>query len=105
MRKGEAVKTVILPAPAKAPQTETGQQGHQARETHGAARSHTRESGQKKRQPCNAEAAAVRLAPLFYLRGAAGCAEEAVPPRKALKNSDDEGSTTITSLFLLKLDL
>lgn len=39
-----------------------------------------------------------------YFRGAAGIAAE-FPPRNVLKNSDDEGSRTITSLFLLKLDL
>ena len=29
----------------------------------------------------------------------------AAPPRMALKNSDEDGSTTIRSLFLLKLAL
>jgi len=41
----------------------------------------------------------VRRAPRAYLAGAAA------PPRIALKNSDDEGSSTSTSLFLLKLAL
>lgn len=32
-------------------------------------------------------------------------APAALPPRKTLKNSDEDGSTTITSLLLLKLAL
>ena len=39
-----------------------------------------------------------------YLRAGAGAAP-LPPPRKALKNSDDAGSTTITSLFFAKLAL
>ena len=35
----------------------------------------------------------------------AGAARSLPPPRKALKNSEDDGSTTSTSLFLLKLAL
>ena len=39
-----------------------------------------------------------------YFLGAGGGAPR-LPPRKALKNSDDDGSSTIRSLFLLKLVL
>jgi hypothetical protein len=41
----------------------------------------------------------------LYFLAAAGAAAPAEDPRIALKNSDDEGSSTITSLFLLKLAL
>ena len=40
-----------------------------------------------------------------YLRGAAGAVAALPPLRMALKNSEEDGSTTITSLFLLKLAL
>ena len=39
-----------------------------------------------------------------YFFGTGGGAPR-LPPRMALKNSDVDGSSTITSLFLLKLDL
>ena len=39
-----------------------------------------------------------------YFFGAEGAAVR-LPPRRALKNSEDVGSSTITSLFLLKLVL
>lgn len=49
----------------------------------------------------------LRLPAFWFVPGQRDAGAEALPlfaPRMALKNSD-EGSTTITSLFLLKLDL
>jgi len=43
----------------------------------------------------------VSLSKRYFFAGAAG----ATPPRMALKNSDEAGSSTMTSLFLLKADL
>ena len=43
----------------------------------------------------------VSLSKLYFFAGVAGAAL----PRNTLKNSDEEGSTTITSPFLLKLAL
>lgn len=43
----------------------------------------------------------VSLLKVYFLEGAT----ELPPPLNTLKNSDDEGSTTITSLLLLKLAL
>jgi len=38
-----------------------------------------------------------------YFLPAGAAAAAGAPPRMALKNSDEDGSSTITSLFLLKL--
>lgn len=43
--------------------------------------------------------------PEHYFRGAAGTDAEVELPRSALKNSEEDGSTTMTSDFLLKLAL
>ncbi len=45
----------------------------------------------------------VSLSKTYFFGAGDGAAR--LPPRRALKNSDDEGSSTIKSLFLLKLDL
>ena len=50
--------------------------------------------------------AAQKVSPSKAYFFAAGAVAAALPPlRKVRKNSDDDGSTTITSLFLLKLAL